>query len=121
MKHRNGTPRRGRGPVLAVRTPLPGMLGDRAGDDGSCQVGDGIQQRLEAGGVAVGDPLAGCRPRGRPRRNRARGQREHGNQSVPYGAWASRIGHLGGNDLGMPAVPRNVTGAVSKIMEFSTP
>lgn len=31
----------------------------------------------------------------RPRQNCARGQREHGNQSVPRAAWVSRVGHLG--------------------------
>ncbi|MFE9628775.1 hypothetical protein [Streptomyces sp. NPDC006527] len=43
----------------------------------------------------IGDPLADCQHRGRPRQNRARGQREHGNQSVPYAARVSWVGHLG--------------------------
>jgi hypothetical protein len=42
----------------------------------------------------VSDPLADRRQRSRPDRNRAHGQREHDDQSVPHAAGISWVGHL---------------------------
>jgi hypothetical protein len=50
---------------------------------------------LPAEWPAGGDQLADYQHRGRPRQNRARGRCEHGNQSLPYAAWVSWVGHLG--------------------------
>jgi len=43
----------------------------------------------------VGDPLAHRQRGGRSAQNRARGQRKHDDQSVPYAARIARVGHLG--------------------------
>ncbi len=43
----------------------------------------------------VGNPLADCQQRPRPGQYRARGEREHDDQSVPYSARITRVGYFG--------------------------
>jgi hypothetical protein len=50
---------------------------------------------FEQVGRGVPDPLADRQQRGGPGQHRARGQCEHGSQSVPYSAWIARVGYLG--------------------------
>ena len=50
---------------------------------------------LQDGRRGVGDPLAHRQQGGRSGQNRARGQREHDDQSVPYAARIARVGHRG--------------------------
>jgi hypothetical protein len=63
----------------------------RFGDSGSGRTA----KALQAGRRGVGDPLTHRQQGGRSGQNRARGQREHDDQSVPYAARIARVGHLG--------------------------
>jgi hypothetical protein len=49
---------------------------------------------LQDTGRGVSDPLADRQQGGRPGQNRARGEREHGDQGVPHAARVPRVGHL---------------------------